>query len=443
MWGTLIGAGVAAIGTIVSGILANNAAKKTNQSNAQSVADTNIKNQQIQDTINQTNRDIQQSINNSNEAIVNKTNYANKQMNAENNATNARNISNTNETNKAIANATNKANAQNIADTNAANAANIAATNAANLQIAQDTNLANAEIYKGVNDTNIALNNATNETNRAIAEQNLGFQRENLEYQKALQQDIFAREDTAYQRTAYDMAKAGLNPLSMSGTNGAGSVVSTSALNNAYQAQSAQVQGYNAVGATMLPFQAQAAQNNPFQVIAAQAQSGHFSPSEKKAIQQIATKMEKFQAQMYSFDFLTSAFGQIEDGINQAITHGIQRDQLNEVKKNNSVDRIAKLANLPYTFDEKLGIPMPINTSNGDEVYNMNRLKSAKLEHEIRSFEHDNKYGLFNSSTDWERKITGIQYLIDTNRLQSVGNSLKNGLFDMFNDLQKMYNRSF
>lgn len=65
--------------------------------------------------------------------------------------------------------------------------------------------------------------------NQNIANKNFQLQQEQLEYQKALQQEIFDREDTAYQRTVNDMRSAGLSPLSMSGTNGAGSVVSTSA----------------------------------------------------------------------------------------------------------------------------------------------------------------------------------------------------------------------
>lgn len=78
-------------------------------------------------------------------------------------------------------------------------------------------------------------NGKTNEVNQNIANQNLGFQRENLEYEKALQQKIFEREDTSYQRTVNDMRMAGLNPLSMQGTNGAGDVIQTEPLNNTYQ----------------------------------------------------------------------------------------------------------------------------------------------------------------------------------------------------------------
>lgn len=65
---------------------------------------------------------------------------------------------------------------------------------------------------------------------RAIAENNLNFQKDNLAYQKELQQQIFNREDTSYQRTANDMQAAGLNPLMMNGTNGAGAAINTQAL---------------------------------------------------------------------------------------------------------------------------------------------------------------------------------------------------------------------
>lgn len=57
---------------------------------------------------------------------------------------------------------------------------------------------------------------------------NLEFQRENLDYLKALQQQVFEREDSAHQRTVNDMRMSGLNPLSMNGTNGAGEAIATS-----------------------------------------------------------------------------------------------------------------------------------------------------------------------------------------------------------------------
>lgn len=93
------------------------------------------------------------------------------------------------------------------------------------------------------NSTNLAQTQITNDTNKAIADQNLAFQRENLDYQKQLQQKIFDREDTAYQRTASDMASAGLNPLAMSSTNGAGEAIQTDPLHNDFQRETPHFQG--------------------------------------------------------------------------------------------------------------------------------------------------------------------------------------------------------
>lgn len=80
-------------------------------------------------------------------------------------------------------------------------------------------------------------NGQTNTVNQQIAEQNLAFQRENFEYQKALQQKIFDREDSAYQRTVADMRQAGLSPLMMNGSNGAGEAIQTEPLHNDFQMQ--------------------------------------------------------------------------------------------------------------------------------------------------------------------------------------------------------------
>ena len=81
--------------------------------------------------------------------------------------------------------------------------------------------------------TGQANTEATNRTNKEIAlwnmlqqqktnEMNYGMFKENLDYQKALNEQIMQREDTSYQRTVADMRKAGLNPLTMSGLNGSG-----------------------------------------------------------------------------------------------------------------------------------------------------------------------------------------------------------------------------
>lgn len=64
---------------------------------------------------------------------------------------------------------------------------------------------------------------------------NLQFQYENLDYQKELQQKIFDREDTSYQRTINDMRQAGISPLVMQGQNGAGQPIATTAPQSNWQ----------------------------------------------------------------------------------------------------------------------------------------------------------------------------------------------------------------
>lgn len=62
-----------------------------------------------------------------------------------------------------------------------------------------------------------------------ISEKNLDFQKENFQYQKDLQQQVFGREDNSFQRARADLEKAGYNPNILSSGAGAGSVVSTQA----------------------------------------------------------------------------------------------------------------------------------------------------------------------------------------------------------------------
>lgn len=100
-----------------------------------------------------------------------------------------------------------------------------------------ETNEYNLKQVQETNQTNRDIAESTNETNKAIATENLQYQRELQEYNKALQERIFNREDTAYQRTKKDMLEAGLNPLTMQGINGAGEAIALSPLNNSYNAQ--------------------------------------------------------------------------------------------------------------------------------------------------------------------------------------------------------------
>ena len=82
------------------------------------------------------------------------------------------------------------------------------------------------------------------EFNMANADRNFGLQQQQFDYQKALQQRIFDREDTSLQRRMEDAKAAGLNPYSVLSLGGAGtgSAVSVSAPQHA---ESAHFNGYS------------------------------------------------------------------------------------------------------------------------------------------------------------------------------------------------------
>lgn len=82
---------------------------------------------------------------------------------------------------------------------------------------------------------NMRNTDKTNQTNKDIANQNLRFQNENLQYQKDLQKQIFAREDNAVQRRVDDLVAAGLSPTLAAGSAAnAGQAIETQALHNDY-----------------------------------------------------------------------------------------------------------------------------------------------------------------------------------------------------------------
>lgn len=88
---------------------------------------------------------------------------------------------------------------------------------------------------QSVNAYNVAEANATN---KEIAEQNLELQKENLEYNKWVQQQTWLREDTAYTRKVADLQNAGLNTqLALGGGLPSGNIVTTTAPQNNYQKQ--------------------------------------------------------------------------------------------------------------------------------------------------------------------------------------------------------------
>lgn len=83
-------------------------------------------------------------------------------------------------------------------------------------------------LVKGLADTGVSIWQTAE--GKRQADRNYELQKENLDYQKALQEKIFQREDTAVQRRRADLEAAGLNPNLAAGSSaGAGSVVSTTA----------------------------------------------------------------------------------------------------------------------------------------------------------------------------------------------------------------------
>lgn len=81
-----------------------------------------------------------------------------------------------------------------------------------------------------------SANTQANNINAQIAQNNLLYQYQNLDYQRALQNVIFEREDNAISRRAKDLENAGLSKTLAAGSGAnAGTVVSTSAPVNNYQ----------------------------------------------------------------------------------------------------------------------------------------------------------------------------------------------------------------
>lgn len=182
-----------------------------------------------------------------------KTQAENARLNAENNAHNQLLTEMTNQANAEIQNSINETNMQMQQQANEMNMAISDATNQTNKEIAEATNKANAEAIASQNQTNKEIAEQTNAMNKAVADQNLQFQREQQKYEEELQQKMFEREDTSYQRTVADMEASGLSALAMSGLNGSGSAVSRTQSNNGmqyqgYTANASTAQGYTAVG---------------------------------------------------------------------------------------------------------------------------------------------------------------------------------------------------
>lgn len=94
------------------------------------------------------------------------------------------------------------------------------------------------EIISGLSDLwDTILHGNQTKLNKQIADQNLAFQKDNLEYQKQLQQQIFDREDSSYERMVSSARAAGLSPLGLQGLS-SGEAIPTQPLSNNMNYQS-------------------------------------------------------------------------------------------------------------------------------------------------------------------------------------------------------------
>ena len=253
----------------------------------------------------------------------------------------------------------------------------------------QATNEANAKMQEQSNQANLKIAQETNATNRNIAEQNLGFQRELQEYNKALQQQIFEREDTSYQRTAQDMLAAGLNPLDMQGTNGAGEVVSQSPLNNGFQAQ---------IGAPM------------------QASRNEVAPT------------------MGNLGQIVSALGSVSSAINGTMSGSLERDSIALDNDKKFLENMARANELGIDYKHLLSgtrtgwrkfskkMDMDFVDNDGKSLFDTEQYKNAGYSayadgaNKNRELTHKMSAGIYDTDTDFERILTAISDWINNGR---------------------------
>lgn len=295
---------------------------------------------------------------------------------------------------------------------------NTDASNEAQLEEVEKTNAANLEIANNTNQANIDIANSTNQTNKEIAQENLAHQRELLEYQKEIQKKQWEREDTSYQRTKSDMLQAGLNPLSMQGTNGAGEVVSMSPLHNDYQAQ----------------------QSAPMQ-----------------AAQMQAAKLNAYQSRIASTNEILNAMGSVADSINSIFTGIKQRDSLQtEVDKQKLFNYITARDEGIHLFDDKnfryfdsydmfgigTGSPSSAFGSNArkkhfDSEYSFyNSLaKDYESSNLRREYEHKVASNIFDSDLKEERVLTALEDWVSNGRMKEFLDNMKKGGLDLLSYL--------
>lgn len=223
----------------------------------------------------------------------------------------------------------------------AASVASSAMTNSANKDIADATNEANAKA--------VAEQNATN---KEIAQMN-------IDYQKEFNQQVFEREDTAYERMARDASSVGLNPLAIAQPSASGGVAS--APQSSQVANAPHYQGYNAIGWSdgvtrgIGAGASLASALNQFQT----------GLSERDLLREQAQKMKNennffethgyYPSEMTGFDKVVTSLSNIIDGKNPAV--------------NNILDKI----------DEKAGTALSASVGSSDSDFDKQFKKQSSL----------------------------------------------------------------
>lgn len=258
----------------------------------------------------------------------------------------------------------------------------------------KNTNDTNTKNVNNTNETNLQMTRETNELNKQIADQNYAQQERLFEYNKALQEKMFEREDTSYQRTKEDMLAAGLNPLTMQGTNSAGEAIAQAAPQNQMQYQKTEFQ-------------------------APQIQKSTAANTMLQAANELFTNMQDLQ------------------------TGQITRDKLRQEKKYAEYDHIINGLKHGFYWDSEKN-----EWSFDDEQFDkyLNKLHSEteadflEAEDRKRQIKHKIENNIYDTDTKVERALTALTDWLTSGRSEAMWNKLVEK-YPMLNLLQEYANQ--
>lgn len=256
----------------------------------------------------------------------------------------------------------------------------------------------------------------------SFAENERAYQRqwaeEQRDYNRALQQQIFEREDTAITRQANELSKLGINPLSanMNGL-GSGSVVSSSPSGSS---------------------------SSPTSVSSSSSGRGNSSPAQLN-----------YQQQLYDFSHIINAITSVAQGVDGAITGQYQRDALSLQNDAQFLANLEKANDLGITyypsnrvndrtrngnfFQSGINGDLPFNQSFGWKSYGNWRQKNSNI-HAINGkfFDTDDEKTRFIKNLANGDFLGIADNLINT--LKKIGpkaKEFKTDIMDLFNPFKK------